>query len=51
MVEEMANDDQLNADTYCALAPLLDNMNLGMIFRDTKDKGRESLKVLRVPCT
>ncbi|XP_023809695.1 uncharacterized protein LOC111947330 [Oryzias latipes] len=46
-VEEQARDNKLNADAYCALAPLLDNTSLGLIFRDTKDKGRESLKVLR----
>ena len=46
-VEEKANDDKLNADAYCALAPLLDNISLGLIFRDTKDNGRDSLKVLR----
>lgn len=46
-VEEKAKDDKLNADAYCALAPLLDNTSLGLIFRDTKDNGRESLKVLR----
>ncbi|XP_024121615.1 pleckstrin homology-like domain family B member 1 isoform X6 [Oryzias melastigma] len=46
-VDEQARDDKLNADAYCALAPLLDNTSLGLIFRDTKDKGRESLKVLR----
>lgn len=40
-------DDKLNADAYCELAPLLDNTSLGLIFRDTKDKGRESLRVLR----
>ena len=46
-VEEQAADDKLNADAYCALAPLLDNVSLGLIFRDTKNKGRESLQVLR----
>lgn len=46
-VEEKEEDDKLNADAYCALAPLLDNVSLGLIFRDTKDKGRESLQVLR----
>lgn len=45
--EQQAQDDKLNADAYCVLAPLLDNTSLGMIFRDTKDKGRESLRVLR----
>lgn len=45
--DEQAKDDKLNADAYCALAPLLDNMSLGLIFRDTKDKGRESLMALR----
>ncbi|KAL6461078.1 hypothetical protein MHYP_G00310440 [Metynnis hypsauchen] len=40
-------DDELNADAYCALAPLLDNVSLGLIFRDTENKGRESLQVLR----
>ena len=45
--EQQAQDDKLNADAYCALAPLLDNTSLGLIFRDTKDKGRESLRVLR----
>ena len=46
-LEAKANNDKLNADAYCALAPLLDNTSLGLIFRDTKDKGRESFKVLR----
>lgn len=32
------------------MAPLLDNTSLGLIFRDTKDKGRESLRVLREHC-
>ena len=45
--EERAEEDKLNADAYCALAPLLDNVSLSLIFRETKDKGRESLKVLR----
>lgn len=45
--EQQAQDDTLNADAYCTLAPLLDNTSLGLIFRDTKEKGRESLKVLR----
>lgn len=45
--EDRAKDDKLNADAYCALAPLLDNTSLGLIFRDTKDKGRESLRVLK----
>ena len=46
-LEAKAYDEKLNADAYCALAPLLDNTSLGLIFRDTKDKGRESFKVLR----
>lgn len=45
--EQQAQDDKLNADAYCALASLLDNTSLGLIFRNTKDKGRESLRVLR----
>lgn len=45
--EQQAQDDRLNTDAYCALAPLLNNTSLGLIFRDTKDKGRESLNVLR----
>lgn len=45
--EQQAQDDKLNANAYCALVPLLDNTSLGLIFRDTKDKGRESLRVLR----
>ncbi|KAJ8365023.1 hypothetical protein SKAU_G00138540 [Synaphobranchus kaupii] len=44
---QKAIDAKLNADAYCELAPLLDNTSLGLIFRDTKDKGRESLRVLR----
>ncbi|KAJ8369136.1 hypothetical protein SKAU_G00091640 [Synaphobranchus kaupii] len=44
---QKATDAKLNADAYCELAPLLDNTSLGLIFRDTKDKGRESLRVLR----
>ena len=46
-VDQQAQDDKLNADAYCALAPLLDNTSLGLIFRDAKQKGRESLKILR----
>ena len=45
--EERAKDEELNADAYCSLAPLLDNVSLGLIFRDCKNKGRESLQVLR----
>lgn len=45
--EDRAKDDELNADAYCSLAPLLDNVSLGLIFRDCKNNGRESLKVLR----
>ena len=43
-VDEQAENDKLNADSYFTLAPLLDNTSLGLIFRDTKDNGRESLK-------
>lgn len=46
-VEEQAEDGRLNADAYCAMVPLLDNVSLGLIFRETKNKGRESLQVLR----
>ena len=45
--DEQDEDDKLNADAYCALAPLLDSTSLGLIFRDTKDNGRESLKSVK----
>ena len=43
--DEQAEDDKLNIDAYCTLAPLLDNTSLGLIFRETKNNGRESLRV------
>lgn len=47
LVEQQFQDDKLNADAYCELEPLLNNMSLGLIFRDTKDTGCKSLRLLR----
>lgn len=40
--------NNLNAESYFALTP--HNKSLGLIFRDTKDKGLESLRVLIEHC-